>query len=260
MHEADLNLPGLPLAAWHGHVVPHLATQLLLSIRELCDARCDVAFTASMVTITHNNTIVLQGQHTPKSKLWELNICPPPTASANSALGTASAVNLIAFAHAALFSLALSTLKEALQWGHLPEFMGLTLASLQKHPPLLDATVKGHLDQTRMNQQSTKIPTPSAPPNDNTFPPALDKSEHTHYCYATMMEPTRQTHMDLTGQFIMPSSAGNNYILIVYNYDSNSILAVPLPNQLCRIHLGSLQDRPCPALCCRTLAQVTMLR
>jgi len=45
-----------------------------------------------------------------------------------------------------------------------------------------------------------------------------------------MMEPTGQTYMDLTGKFVSPSSSGNNYILIVYNYDSNGILAVPLPN------------------------------
>jgi len=45
-----------------------------------------------------------------------------------------------------------------------------------------------------------------------------------------MMEPTGQTYMDLTGKFVSPSSAGNNYILIVYDYDSNGILAVLLPN------------------------------
>ncbi len=128
-----------------------------------------------MVTISHNNSVVLQGQLTAKSKLWELNICPPLTASANAALGTASAANLIAFAHMALFSPALSTLEEALCQGHLPEFVGLTLASLQKHPLLLDATIKGHLDQTQMNQQSTKTPMPSAPPMMTPFPLPLTR-------------------------------------------------------------------------------------
>jgi len=47
MHDAELNIPGPPLAAQHGHVVPHLATQPLLSIGQLCDTRCNVAFTAS---------------------------------------------------------------------------------------------------------------------------------------------------------------------------------------------------------------------
>jgi len=46
-----------------------------------------------------------------------------------------------------------------------------------------------------------------------------------------MMEPTGQTYMDLTGKFVSPSSSSNNYILIVYDYNSNGILAVPLPNR-----------------------------
>jgi len=44
------------------------------------------------------------------------------------------------------------------------------------------------------------------------------------------MEPTGQMYMDLTRKFIAPSSSGNNYIMIIYNYDSNTILAIPLKN------------------------------
>jgi len=36
--------------------------------------------------------------------------------------------------------------------------------------------------------------------------------------------------MDLTGKFPVQSLSGNNYILIVYDYDSNGILTTPLPN------------------------------
>jgi len=233
-HEADLDLPGLPTAACHGHIVPALATQPLLSVGQLCDARCDVTFTADTVTISHNNAVVMQGQQTPSSKLWELNIRPTPTAHANAAVGSASPADLIAFAHAALFSPVLSTLAEALHHGHIPEFAGLTLDALQKYPPQSEAMIKGHLDQTHMNQRSTKLPSKTAssspPHNTDAFPPALEHGDHTHFCYAAMIAPAGQTHMDLTGKFVAPSSAGNNYILIVYDYDSNGILAVPLPN------------------------------
>ena len=44
----------------------------------------------------------------------------------------------------------------------------------------------------------------------------------------TIIEPTGQIYTDQTGQFIAPSSNGNNYLLILYNYDSNSIHAEPL--------------------------------
>jgi len=60
--------------------------------------------------------------------LWNLDIqAEPLQASANAAIGTAKPAKLVAFAHAAMFSPALSTLAEALQQGYLPEFAGLTL-------------------------------------------------------------------------------------------------------------------------------------
>jgi len=75
-HEVDLDLLGLPLVACHGHIVPQLATQPLLSIGQLCDASCNVAFTADHVTVKHNNTVILQKHHTAITKLWELDIQP----------------------------------------------------------------------------------------------------------------------------------------------------------------------------------------
>jgi len=56
-HEADLDLLGLPLTACHGHIVPQLASQPLLSIGQLCDAGCSIAFTANCITIHHNSNL-----------------------------------------------------------------------------------------------------------------------------------------------------------------------------------------------------------
>ena len=42
------------------------------------------------------------------------------------------------------------------------------------------------------------------------------------------METTGQIYTDQTGQFVIPSSEGNNYLLILYDYDSNAILAEPM--------------------------------
>jgi len=128
-HEANLDLPGLPPVACHGHIVPQLATQPLLSIGQLCDTGCNVAFTADCVTIRHKATLILQGHRMQTSKLWELNIQPPTPAThlVNAAIGGASPADLVAFAHVALFSPVLSTLAEALCWGHLTKYAGLTL-------------------------------------------------------------------------------------------------------------------------------------
>ena len=98
--------------------------------------------------------------------------------------------------------------------------------------------LKGHLDQTRQNVHSTKSCPPLDPalalapinPDDDAFPPGQPTDEHTHLCFAAVLEPTGQTHMDLAGKFPVQSLSGNNYILIIYDYDSNGILTVPLPN------------------------------
>ncbi len=77
-----------------------------------------------------------------------------------------------------------------------------------------------------MNACSTK----TAPAKDEPFPTEDVDWTPMHACYMALMEPAGQTYMDLTGKFVVASSNGNNYILIIYNYDSNAILAIPLKN------------------------------
>jgi hypothetical protein len=92
--------------------------------------------------------------------------------------------------------------------------------------------VKGHLDQTRKNQASTKQKPESANTkddgDDDVFPTSTSSGEQSHHCYATIMEPMGQIYTDQTGRFVQASSNGNNYLLMLYDYDSNSILAEPL--------------------------------
>ena len=42
---------------------------------------------------------------------------------------------------------------------------------------------------------------------------------------------TNKAYTDLTGRFPVQSSRGNNYILVCYSYDGNTILAEPLKNR-----------------------------
>jgi hypothetical protein len=244
-HFAELIIPGLPPSARIVHVVPALTTKSLLSIGQLCDAGCSATFDATTATITYDNEIVLVGTRTDATKLWHLEL-PSTEHSANAAIGTATPAELEAFGHAALFSPALSTLEKALNNGFITNFPGLTPATLKKHPPHSIAMVKGHLDQTRKNVRSTKPAqqgsnqTDSPTLNnaelvlddttDDPFPPGLNNTtnDDNHCCYADICQPTGQIYSNLTGKFIEPSSNGNNYILIIYDYDSNSILAEPM--------------------------------
>ena len=118
-------------------------------------------------------------------------------------------------------------------------------ATLKKYPPHSVTMIKGHLDQERKNQQSTKS-VPASPglnqaaaktqPTDDTedtanFPTSDPGNARTHLCYAAVVDPSEvsgQIHSDQTGKFVVASSAGNNYVLVVYDYDSNAILVEPM--------------------------------
>ncbi len=91
---------------------------------------------------------------------------------------------------------------------------------------------KGHLDQSRKNQRSTRIEPDTDDPMhglDDSMPTS-DPSK-TFECYCAIAEPTGQIYTDQTGRFISPSSTGNNYLMILYDYDSNHIFAQPLKNR-----------------------------
>ncbi|KAI2493168.1 Reverse transcriptase (RNA-dependent DNA polymerase) [Fragilaria crotonensis] len=184
-HEAELDLPALPFAARHVHIVPALSHVSLLSIGQLCDSGCHVTFDAVSVTVHHHERLLLTGERTPATGLWHLSLVPPDVAytaraveppprrvasplpcspCAAAVVQSATPSELVAFAHAALFSPSLSTLHGALERGFLPNFLGLTARKLRTHPPTSVAMVKGHLDQTRKNQRSTKAD--ACPPDD----------------------------------------------------------------------------------------------
>ena len=225
-HEAELTLPMLRFAARHVHLVPGLHNCSLLSIGQLCDAGYEVTFDYKHMHVILDGHCVLHGEHSTTTRLWHVQpYCEPiHNHIAAAAFDSPNSAKLVAFAHATLFSPALSTLEKALQNGHLINFPGLTLSTLRKHPPRSLATIKGHLDQDRKNKQSTR---PSASPipvkshelaaiqeNDTDMQP-LGIETPTQLCYAATFMPTGQIYSDQTGCFILPSSTGNNYVMIL---------------------------------------------
>ena len=113
------------------------------------------------------------------------------------------------------------------------------------------ATIKGNLDQERKNLQSTKVsPLKSTKINtpqkttsqslklveilqsdhDNIFPP--QESQKTYNCINIIIQlPMEKTYTDQTGRFLYQSSRGQNYVMVSYDYDVNSILVHPLKNR-----------------------------
>ena len=189
-HTANLALPELPHQATVAHLFPDMGSSALLSIGLLCDAGCIATFTDDTATITlHGHTILTGTRNIHTDKLWQMNVPSPPTPqdSAMAATTTASAApaDLVAFAHAAMFSPVLSTLRQALTKKFIMNLPGLTLATLKKHPPHSTATAKGHLNQTRQGIKSTKSmdePLPLLDTSDtDMYPTSEDDNARTHY-------------------------------------------------------------------------------
>jgi hypothetical protein len=62
----------------------------------------------------------------------------------------------------------------------------------------------------------------------------------TYYCYTAVISPQRtdQVHLEQTSKFPVALCTGNSYLLLVHDYDSNGILAKPMPKRtgLCILH------------------------
>jgi hypothetical protein len=235
-HVGEIDLPMLRPAARRAHIVPDLHDCSLLSIGTLCDEGYIVEFDATQMRILDDGLCVLTGHRDIPTGMWHVDLPPPKLHLANR-IGDPKTSELVAYAHAAMFSPVLTTLEQALTKGFLINFPGLTATSLRKHPPISIPMSKGHLDQTRQNQRSTKPkPATIAPDSDDPttipddFYPAPEEHK-THSCFVATMQPTGQVYTDQTGRLVAPSSAGNNYLMILYDYDSNHIFAQPFKNR-----------------------------
>lgn len=238
-HTAELPFPWLPRKARVVHLFPALGDIALLSVSQLVDNGCEAHFDADKATITFHGKPFLQGQRCPTTRLWLVSIpattpTPAPamanTHTAYTATLPTKAAEMVAFSHATLFSPTLETLQKALGRGYITGFPGLSTNTLTKYPPSSIAMHKGHLDQARANQRSTK----EAHTHDTVshlFPTVLDDNIQEHHCFCSIHEYTGKTYSDQTGRFPVTSTRGNKYLFIFYSYDTNLIYAEPMKSR-----------------------------
>jgi hypothetical protein len=146
-HTAYLDIPELPLAARLEHIVPALTTKSLLSIPQLCTNGCKAVLDNDAIHIMRDDQAVLAGTRCLDTGLWHIDVTnpilkseseesdtpvsktetlsDPPPFSANAAAGSSKPADLVAFAHAALWSPALSTLEKALEKKYISNIPGL---------------------------------------------------------------------------------------------------------------------------------------
>jgi hypothetical protein len=79
------------------------------------------------------------------------------------------------------------------------------------------------LNQQRQNARTTKVKDPKVIITE----PDLDHGIKTQFVYAATIYAC-QIYTDQTGRFPVVSSKGSKYIMILYDYDSNAILAQPI--------------------------------
>jgi hypothetical protein len=117
--------------------------------------------------------------------------------------------------------------------GNFITWPGIDTLSIEAHLPKSVASAKGRFDQECKNLQSTCVPA-TTDESDDTLLPVPDSPNVKTFEACAHIVPfiaKNTAYHDLTGRFPHRSSRGNEYLLIVYDYDSNSILHFALRNK-----------------------------
>jgi hypothetical protein len=222
----------------------------LISVGQLCDSACIALFDKKEVIILFKNEIILQGECDNLSGIWNVELpkhmnvntpLPGPKIIQHAAMSTIAAETLgerIAFLHACAGSPALSTFRHAIQAGFYTTWPELTAEIVDKYLITPAATIKGHLDQQRKKIRSPK---PKAKPKaakpfqfsgDDESPLDIQPAnteERCHNVFLNCMPLTGQILSDQPGQFLVSSTSGMLYLMMVHCYNSNAIIAEPMP-------------------------------
>jgi hypothetical protein len=228
-HTCNLLLTGLPPQASQARILPGLVHNSLISVGQLCDNGFSVTFTLDQVTVTRDKKCVMYGSRDPKSRLWRVNLkqkFEKQESQCNHAHDNNNQKYLINYLHATCFSPVKSTWITAIKNGNFLSWPGLIEQAVEKHLSKYVATTKGHLNQQRKNARTTKIKSTEAINQETDIYHGIK----TQFVYAATIY-AGQIYTDQTGRFSVVSSKGNKYIMIVYDYDSNAILAQPIKDR-----------------------------
>ena len=194
------------------------------------DDNCVAIFTTRSLPVHKHVAVVLTGKHNWVDSLWDVHFNAPPTQSLNIIIIKDKAKRELAkYFHKCAFSPALTTLQKAVRKGHFITWPGIEEIKFEKNIINTLPTAKGHLDQERANLQSTK----KSKTDIEDFTPSEGTGNKTYKNSAQIVhiKPKETTYSNQTGCFPYHSSRGNKYVMVMYDYDSNAILAAPLKNR-----------------------------
>jgi hypothetical protein len=150
----------------------------------------------------------------------------PEIVQCNHAHDNNNQKDLINYLHAACFSPVISTWSKAIKNGIFSSWPGLNEHIVENHFSKSTSTAEGHLNQQRQNARTTKIKDAQLLDPE----PDIDHGIKTQFVYAATID-AGQIYTDQTGRFTVVSSKGNKYIIILYDYDSNAVLAQPIKDR-----------------------------
>jgi hypothetical protein len=168
---------------------------------------------------------------------------PTSSPQAASAYDLPSVSSLVRLHHTSAGNPVPSTWFAAIKSGNYKTFPGLTLCNAMKHCSSSDATIKGHLKQTRQGIRSTKpmprsskhvapLATPDSPTTDEPEDPIHKPTalSSTNELYITDF-PLAKLYTNNTGRLPIRARSGNQYIIIAFHSCCNAILCAPYVNR-----------------------------
>ena len=231
------------------HIYDNLHSASLISVGRLCDDGCTVTFEKDYAHAIKDGQIILKGYRNENDELWDVPLTnynakyytdtTPKSPHLNVIMPKDTSIkDLVNFLKACCFSPTKSTLLQAVKNGNFITWPGITPETITKFYEQTIPTSKGHLNQERKFLQSTKQPLKlyqhdAATSFQDAFPQdeILHRPTHNVICALIPFEARFTGYMDLTGKFPYPSSRGNQYIVVTYDYDTNAILAEPVKNR-----------------------------
>ena len=227
----------------------------LVSIPQLVDDGCEVTLTKTAIKVSKQNKPIIRGPRDPITRMWTIpftvsesepeqalhTIELQPKLACN-AYTQKSTADLVTYHHITLGSVAPPTLIKAIKNGYLTTFPGLTVQAVRKYLPKSIPYYMSYIHKIRKNTRSTKKPSVEEMMtiDDGTFDPipqpqkiknrihqvGVQTIDHDEFTQLTGMIST-----DQTGRFLVTSRQGNKYIMVLYDFDTNAILATAIKNQ-----------------------------
>ena len=145
-----------------------------------------------------------------------------------------SKADLSTFLHLARWSPCKSAMITEIKINFLSTWPELTEQLVQRFFPKSEATSKGHIRKYLKGKQSTRPKEPSETPSQN--------RTRTHSVFLQATDLAGKNYTDQTGRFPVTSSRGFKYIMVAYDYDSNTIHAKPMKIAVARISSKDTQQ------------------